>query len=143
MPSINDREGFLRNVLRADAVTCLACGLLMSAAARPLGELLELPPALLRYAGLALFPIAAFMAWVGARALRAPLAVATVIAGNLSWVIGTAWLMLGDVVAPNTLGQLFLAAQGLTVLVLTGCEARGAARLALRPGNRDNDGALV
>ena len=62
---------FLRRTLYVDAATCVASGLLMTVLAGPLAGLLELPRALLLGAGIALFPIAAFIAFVGARAAEA------------------------------------------------------------------------
>jgi hypothetical protein len=126
----NRSDRFLRNVLWIDAATCLACGLFMVVAARPFGQLAHLPPALLGYAGLSLLPIAAFMSWVGARASRSLAAIATVIAGNLGWSAASIGLLLSGAIAPTALGDLFIAAQAVVVLVLTACEIRGALRLA-------------
>jgi hypothetical protein len=126
----NRSDRFLRNVLWIDAATCFACGLFMMVASRPFGQLAHLPPALLGYAGLLLLPIAAFMTWVGARASRSLAAVTTVIAGNLGWSVASMWLLLSGAIAPTALGDLFIAAQALVVLVLTACEIRGALRLA-------------
>lgn len=64
-----------------DAATCTACGLLMTLGAEPLGQLMNLPSQLLLYAGLSLFPIAAFLAWVRARALHSGPALTAVIGG--------------------------------------------------------------
>jgi zinc transporter ZupT len=91
----------------------------MAGAGGPLAALTELPLELLRYAGLSLFPIAAFMALVGARAThRAPL-VWLVVVGNAAWVGVSAWLLFSGVVTPNLLGKAFLALQAGVVLVLT------------------------
>ena len=76
-------DRFLRNVLFLDAATCTGCGLSMVLAARPFGQLANLPPELLLYAGLSLLPIAGFFAWVGAKALDSAAALSAVIGGNL------------------------------------------------------------
>ncbi|HTV20548.1 MAG TPA: hypothetical protein VMG12_17815 [Polyangiaceae bacterium] len=121
-------DRFLRNVLFLDAATCTGCGLLMVLAARPFGQLAHLPPELLLYAGLSLFPIAGFFAWVGAKALHSAAALTAVIGGNLGWAIASFWLLLGGAVAPNALGQVFIAAQAAVVLALTAAELKGALR---------------
>jgi Ni,Fe-hydrogenase I small subunit len=121
-------DRFLRNVLFLDAATCTGCGLSMVLAARPFGQLANLPPELLLDAGLALFPIAGFIAWVGAKALDSAAALSVVIGGNLAWAAASFWLLLGGPIAPNAFGQVFIAAQAAVVLALTACEARGALR---------------
>lgn len=122
--SSSDR--FLRNVLFLDAATCVACGLLMTLAALPFGALANLPPELLLYAGLSLFPIAAFFAWVALKALDSAAALTLVIVGNLAWAAASLWLLLGGMVAPNAIGQVFIVGQAAVVLALTACEVRGA-----------------
>jgi hypothetical protein len=116
-------DGFLRRILFTDAATCAVCGLFMVATAAPFGEATRIPRELLVYAGVTLFPIAAFMAFVASRAARSMLAVRAVVVGNLAWAAASFWLMASGVIAPTWLGQLFLAGQALVVLVLTTCEA--------------------
>jgi len=111
--------GSLRTILFTDAVTCLACGLLMAGASGPLAALTELPLELLRYAGLSLFPIAAFMLIVGARATHRTPLVWLVVLGNAVWVAASVWLLFSGLVTPNLLGKAFLALQAGVVLVLT------------------------
>lgn len=118
----------LRNVLLLDAATCAACGLSMVMAARPFGELANLPSALLLYAGLALLPIAGFLAFVAKRALHSAAALTAVIGGNLAWAAASFWLLLGGPITPNLIGQAFIAGQALVVLGLTVAEVRGALR---------------
>jgi hypothetical protein len=126
----NQADRFLRNVLWVDAATCIACGAFMAVAARPFGALTQLPPALLLYAGLSLFPIAAFIATVAARAAHSLAAVGAVVAGNLGWVLASAWLLVAQLVSPTLLGEFFIIAQALVVLALTACEGKGALRIA-------------
>lgn len=59
----------LRQVLLLDAATCAAMGAALALASGPIARLTRLPEPLLLGAGLALLPIAAFMALV---ALRRP-----------------------------------------------------------------------
>src|SRR5436190_4752114 len=62
-----DRSSFLRRVLFVDAATCAVMGLLLAFDAGALSPLLRLPTALLEYAGLSLFPVAGYIAWVATR----------------------------------------------------------------------------
>lgn len=114
----------LRQVLLADALTCAAMGLVLVVSAAPLAGLLDLPAPLLFYAGLALLPIAAFMALVGLQATPPLWGVRLVILGNLAWVLASIGLPLSGTVAPNGLGLAFLLAQALAVAFLALFEYR-------------------
>jgi hypothetical protein len=113
---------FLRTVLLVDAVTCIATGLLMALGADIVAEFTAVPAALLRYAGLSLFPVAAFIALVGTRDRLAPAAVWIVIAGNALWVAGSVLLLVSGLIAPNVLGYVFVAGQAAAVAVLAELE---------------------
>jgi len=121
-------EVSLRNVLLLDAATCTGCGSLMVIGAGPLGQLANLPSELLLYAGLSLFPIAGFIAWVAKRALHSAAALTAVIGGNLAWAAASFWLLLAGPIAPNAIGQVFIAAQAAVVLALTAAEVRATLR---------------
>lgn len=123
---------FLRNVLLIDAATCIACGALMSLGSGPLGAAMSLPPPLLFYAGVSLFPIAAVIGFVGARAARSPLAVWFVAGGNILWAAASLWVIAGSTVSPNVLGTLFITAQAGVVAALTALEIRGVLALTRR-----------
>jgi len=123
-------EAMLRKVLWIDATTCIASGLLMTAGASALAPVLGLPETFLRGSGLALFPVAAFIAAVALKAVRSMAAVSLVVAGNLVWVVGSFWVIDGGVHHPTTAGVAFTLAQAAGVLVLAALETRGA--LALR-----------
>ena len=113
----------LRKILFTDALTCAACGALMAGASGPLAALTQIPAALLLYAGLSLFPIAAFMAFVGQRARRSAPAVWLVVIGNALWVLASVGLLFSDAIAPNLWGKAFIALQAGVVLVLSVLEA--------------------
>jgi len=82
--------------------------------------MLGLPAALLFYAGLALLPIAAFMAWVATRE-QPPLAgVWLVILGNAGWVAGSVALLF--LVSPTALGYAFVIGQAAIVAGLAELE---------------------
>jgi len=124
-------ENLLRKVLLVDAATCVAAGILMSFGAGLLAGLLVLPSALLFAAGLALFPVAAFMAVVALRANLAPGAVWLVVIGNALWIAGSIWLMTSEQWSPNALGLGFIAAQAAAVAVLTFLEYLGVVELGV------------
>lgn len=119
----------LRTLLLVDAVTCGVMGAFLTLGADALGSLTRIPPALLLYAGLSLFPIAAFMAVIATRPVIQPAAARFIIAGNGLWVVASLMLVLAGWIAPNPLGTALIVAQALVVAVLTILE-HGALRHA-------------
>ena len=111
-------SNILRLALIADAVASGATGLLMLVGAGFLAGLLGLPLELLRYAGLALLPFVAFVAFVGTRAEISRAAVWAIILVNAAWVAGSVALLLSGWVAPTFLGYAFVLAQAAAVAVL-------------------------
>jgi hypothetical protein len=89
----------------------------MVAGAGLLENLLGLPSALTREAGVILLPYAAFVAVVAARAHISRAAVWVFIVANAAWTIGSIALLLGGL-APTALGYAFVIAQALVVAVL-------------------------
>lgn len=123
---------FLRRVLLADAATCVATGTLLAFGAGFLSTLFALPDALLREAGIALFPIAAFIAFTATRKQLSPSMVWMVITGNAIWVAGSIGLVLSGWVSPNRLGEAFVIAQAIAVAVLAELEFFGMRRSLTR-----------
>lgn len=119
------RPAFLSQVLLFDAATCVAMGLALLFAAGPLSALLQLPLPLLRYAGLLLLPVAAFMAWVGSRRPVPRAGTWLVVAGNWAWVVASIALLMSDRVSPNAFGVAFVLLQAVVVVVLAGLETAG------------------
>jgi hypothetical protein len=112
----------LRQWLVVDTLTCVAFGTLLVGAAGPLSTQLGLPPSLLFYAGLVLFPCAALMA-LAARTLAKPL-VWLVVAGNAAWIaasIAVTWMF-----APTAMGLAFVTVQAAAVGVLATMEWRAS-----------------
>ena len=104
-------NNLLRPVMLFDAATCLAMGTLLVAAAGPIAGLTDLPVALLREAGILLFPFALFVLWAARQGGGWPV---QFVAGlNLAWVAASfgaiAW------VQPNMLGTAFVVVQALAV----------------------------
>ena len=114
----NDRASFLRWILLIDAATCVAMGLALALAAEFLSAPLGLPAPLLQYSGLALLPIAAYIAWVATRKAPPSVAVAIVVAGNALWIAASVALLASDWVSPSPLGSAFVIAQALGVALL-------------------------
>jgi hypothetical protein len=114
----------LRLLLNIDAATCIATGLLLSLLAGRLSPMLGLPEPLLLYAGLSLFPIAAFMAWTARR--PAEPAVWLIIGGNVLWVLGS---LLVLAMSPTALGYAFVIGQALVVALLAELEYMGLRRV--------------
>lgn len=114
----NDRASFLRWILLIDAATCVAMGLALALGAEILSDPLGLPAPLLHYSGLALLPIAAYIAWVATRKDPPSLAIAIVVAGNALWIAASVVLLASGWVSPSPLGSLFVIAQALAVALL-------------------------
>jgi hypothetical protein len=112
----------LRKVLFADAATCVASGLLMTAGAGPLEELFALPAPLLRCTGVALFPFAAFRVWVATRETVSRGAVWAVVVANALWVADSALILVTGFVRPNALGVAFVIAQAVAVVAFAEAE---------------------
>jgi hypothetical protein len=111
------------NIVLFDAATCAAMGIALVLGAAPLASWTLIPEALLFYAGLALLPIAAFMAAVARGAIPRAFGAAVVIGGNVLWVVGSVALMVGGWIAPNALGLAFIGVQAAAVAVLAALEA--------------------
>jgi hypothetical protein len=131
MSIISNHPRFLRSVLLIDAATCVATGLLMTFAAGFLADLTQLPPDLLRSAGLSLFPIAAFIAFVATRAVLPRAGVWLVILGHVAWVGASLGVLLGGAISPNAFGYAFVAFQALAVAVLAELEFTAVRKLGV------------
>jgi hypothetical protein len=121
-------SSLLRRVLIVDAVTSGAMGLAMIAFAGLFADLLQLPLDLISEAGIVLLPFAAFVGFVAARSEPARLAVWTIIALNIVWVVNSIVLLFTGWVAPNALGYAFVIAQAAVVLVFADFEYMGLKR---------------
>lgn len=129
--TLANHPNFLRTVLLIDAATCVATGLLMTAGAGPVARLTQIPAGLLMTAGLSLFPIAAFIAFVATRVSSWPAGVWLAILGNAGWVLGSLWLLVSGTVAPNGLGIAFVVIQAIAVAALADLEWLGIRRAAV------------
>jgi hypothetical protein len=112
----------LRQVLLADAALSGATGLLLLLGAVLLADLFALPVLLLRYAGLALLPFVAFVAYAATRQPMSHTAVWVVIVANALWAAASLALLLTSWIAPNVLGIGFVLFQALAVAALAAAQ---------------------
>ena len=131
--SIFTSPNFMRNVLRVDALSCVACGLLQMAFPAQLAELLRLPPALLAYTGEFLLVYAAIVAFVSTRKPISRHVAWLLVAGNLGWAAACVLLLVTGSVQPTVLGMAYVSMQALTVAVLAELQYFGLRRTALQP----------
>lgn len=129
--SFTTPSSLLRKALLADAVLSGLTGLLLVLAAGPLAPPLGLPVGLLRWSGIILIPFAAFAAWLRAQArIQRPLVFA-VVACNALWALDSVLLLLTGWIEPSVLGEVFVVAQAIAVVVLAELEFVGLRRSTL------------
>jgi hypothetical protein len=119
---------FLRRAIQADAIFSGVSALLLTFGAGELAPLLNLPAALLRETGLFLIAYAALVGWLGSRQSMPKALVGIVIAGNVAWTVASIALLFSGAVAPNLLGEVFVAIQAITVGVLAELQYIGLRR---------------
>ncbi len=119
---------FLRRVLIADATASGATGLLLLLGAGALAPLLGLPETLLRVAGLTLVPFVAIVAWMATRDTLPRVAILTLVAVNVLWVVDSVLLLVAAPVEPNALGVAFVLAQALAVALFAELQYVGLRR---------------
>lgn len=127
--SLVDHPAFLRTVLRIDAATCVAMGIVMTAGADLVFRLTQIPSPVLMSAGASLFPIAVFIAFTAGRVPAWTLGVWLVILGNIGWVLASGWLLVGGAISPSPLGVAFILFQAVAVAAFAALEYEGLQRL--------------
>ena len=100
----------------------------MTLAARPLQGLLGLPVELLALAGGALFPYAAYLVWLASRHVVPRAALWLPIVLNLGWALECAWVAWAGRSDLTVLGEAFVAANVVTVLLFAALEYVGLRR---------------
>jgi len=121
----------LRRLLWVDAATCAMMSPVLIVGAGTIAQLTRIPEVLLLAAGIALLPIAVFMAWTWARRPVPVFGAALVIIGNMLWVLGSFLLVFLPWISPNALGSAFIAVQAAIVLLLALLEWRALGSEAL------------
>jgi len=108
-------SSLLRFALTLDAVATAATAVLQLGFAGELERLLNVPAGLMTASGVFLVAYAAFVAWLARRATLPSSVVWIVIVGNTLWALGCAALAFGGMLAPTTLGIVFLVVQAVAV----------------------------
>ncbi|MGH7629535.1 MAG: hypothetical protein ACREOF_09095 [Gemmatimonadales bacterium] len=128
----------LHRALLADAAVSGATGALMLVAAGLLAPLLGLPAELLRWAGIALIPFAAFVLWVARRNSVSRTATLAIVIVNALWTVGSLLLLLAPGIAPTIIGYVFTIGQALAVALFAELQYVGLRResAALRAPER-------
>lgn len=108
-------SNFLRYVLFADSLTCIACGLSLSVGGTFLQSVFGLPVELMLYAGLSLLPFAAFLIFAATRKSISKTLIWLIVGLNLLWTIDSFLLIFSGYVAPTTFGYIFVAFQAVGV----------------------------
>jgi hypothetical protein len=119
------KSRLLRRTLVADAAISGVTGLLLAAAATPLGDLLGVPVALLRYAGVSLIPFAVLLVVLATRESLPAIAVRIVIAANVLWAIDSILLLFTGWIEPSALGYAFIIAQAAIVALFAEIQHAG------------------
>ncbi|BAM88689.1 hypothetical protein S58_26830 [Bradyrhizobium oligotrophicum S58] len=121
-------SSLLRRALLADALFSGVAALVLTAAASPLAPLLQLPEALLRETGLFLVAYTMLVGWLASRAVAPKPLIQLVIAGNAAWTVGSIALLFSGLIAPNVLGEIFVAAQAVATGVFAELQYMGLRR---------------
>ncbi|PZG54148.1 hypothetical protein C1I98_04755 [Spongiactinospora gelatinilytica] len=122
------RAPLLRRVLRADAVLTGGFAVLLAVAAALLAGLTGLPEPLLRWAGIGLLPVTAFITFLAIRPTPPRAAVWTLIAVNALWTVDSVALLFTGWIDPNPLGVAFVVAQAVLVGIFAELQYLGLRR---------------
>ena len=121
-------SSFLRRALTADAVLTGATAAVTIVAGDVVAGLLDMPAALLRYAGIGLIPFVVYVFYLSRRASLTGASVWLVIAFNVAWVIASGVLLLSGQIQPNAFGYAFVIVQAIAVAVFAGMQYVGLRR---------------
>jgi hypothetical protein len=122
---------FLRRVLLLDAVATGATGILLLGGTSLLYSLLNLPTALMTYAGIFCVAWAAVVGFSSSRKQLSRNFVWTIVIANAFWTLGSIALLVSGYVAPTMLGYAFVIAQAIVVGVFAELQYVGLNRRAV------------
>jgi hypothetical protein len=131
IPAMIHPSLLLRPALLADAIFSGTSAVVLTLGAGALAPLLSLPDALLRETGLFLILYAALVGWLGTRQTLPKVLVWLVVAGNAAWTLASIALLFFDLIAPNLLGEIFVAAQAIATGVFAELQYVGLRRSSL------------
>lgn len=116
--SFTSAASFLRFVLWADAISCLACGLLQVILATFLSGRLGLPATLLADTGIFLLLYGALVGFLATRNRNANPIIWLLIAGNLAWAAACVALLTGAGTELTLFGKAYVVLQAAAVALL-------------------------
>lgn len=116
---------FLRRALWLDAAGSAAMGLGLLIFTDLHVAALALPAPLLREAGILLLPFAALVGLLASRSEPPAAAVWAVIATNITWIVASGMLLLGEWATPNALGHAFVIGQAAVTALFADLEYLG------------------
>jgi hypothetical protein len=115
----------LRRALILDATASGAMAALLVLGASLLTGAFGLSAGFLRGVGLLLVPWVALLVWAAQRPRIAKALVVAIVASNLAWVGASAWILMGGLVSPTTLGTSFVIAQAVAVAIFADLQVMG------------------
>lgn len=118
-------SNFLRYVLFADSLTCLACAALLTIGGAFLQNITNLPLDLMFYAGASLVPFAALLIYAATRKSISKTVIWLIVGLNLLWTIDSFLLLFSGYVAPTTFGYIFVIFQAVGVAIFAALEFHG------------------
>lgn len=116
--SVFSSPRFLRNLLLADAASCVGCGVLQVAATGPASYAMGLAPSLLTGSGVFLLVYACVVAFIATREPIPRTLLWLLVFGNLGWAVLCVGLLLSGAVQATALGTAYVILQAVTVTVL-------------------------
>lgn len=133
--SVLSSPNFLRNVLWADAASCLGSGALQLLLTGTMVSMLGLPGPLLTATGIFLLVYGAAVAFLATRNPVPRPIVWLLVVGNLGWAVGCVALMVSGMLPLTAVGKGYVLVQALTVAVLAELQWMGLTRSAAgKPG---------
>lgn len=129
--SFHTPSALLRRALLADATLSSVAGIVLVLAAKPLGELFELPLTMLQIAGMIFIPFGALAGWLGTRPRVLRSLVFVVIVLNTLWALDSVLLVLTRWVETTPIGEFFVIGQALVVAAIAEMEFIGLRRSTL------------
>jgi len=118
----------LQTILKLDSATCALMGALLVSASGLVAGITAIPADLLFWAGLLLFPIAAFMAVLAGTVSVPSLGTYLVIGGNVLWIVASLALPVTGIISPNVFGWILVLGQAVVVAGFVWAEWTAAQR---------------
>jgi hypothetical protein len=115
---VTSSDNFMRLVLWADAISCLACGLLQVSLTTVLSERLGLPATLLVDTGIFLLLYGAAVLFLATRIRVASAIVWLLIAGNMAWAVACIAILFGGAAELTLFGKGYIVLQASAVAIL-------------------------